>query len=112
MTEETKSNIENVLSKNKVTLFMKGTPSFPECGFSAKAVYLLKQLKVKFGYVNVLEDNNIRQGIKEYGNFPTLPQLYVEKDLIGGCDIMIDMWESGELEKALNSNENGGPEKT
>lgn len=101
MKKETREKIEEILLKNKITLFMKGTASFPECGFSARAVQLLHQLNVPFEYVDVLENDEIRQGIKEYGDFPTLPQLYVEKTLIGGSDIMIDMFETGELEKIL-----------
>lgn len=93
--------IEKLLNDNKVVLFMKGTQSFPMCGFSARACAILQDLGVKFHDVNVLEDEEIRQGIKEYGNWPTIPQLYANKQLIGGSDIMMEMYQSGELQEAL-----------
>ena len=86
-----------MLNENKVFLFMKGTPSFPQCGFSARAVAILRELDVQFGSCDILEDEEVRQGIKEYGNWPTIPQLYVNKELIGGSDIMMEMYQSGEL---------------
>ena len=103
MNEQVKAKIEDLLSKNKVVLFMKGTPSFPQCGFSARAVAILRELDTNFETCNVLEDEEIRQGIKEYGNWPTIPQLYVNKALLGGSDIMMEMYESGELAGALKS---------
>lgn len=93
--------IAKQLDSNPVVLYMKGTPAFPQCGFSGRAVYLLQQCGVDFMAVNVLEDDEIRQGIKEYGNWPTIPQLYVNGQLIGGSDILQEMYESGELQKVL-----------
>ena len=93
-----KTKIESLLNGNKVVLFMKGTPSFPQCGFSARAVAILQELGVKFQGVDVLADEDIRQGIKEFGNWPTIPQLYVNKELVGGSDIMMEMYQSGELQ--------------
>src|SRR3712207_2487899 len=95
--------IEQILNGNKVVLFMKGTQSFPMCGFSARAVAILRELNVSFQDVNVLEDNEIREGIKQYGNWPTIPQLYVNKKLIGGSDIMMEMYQSGELQEVFKS---------
>lgn len=97
--DETKQQIENELAKNDIVLFMKGNAAFPQCGFSARAVAILRELEVSFHTVNVLEDENIRQGIKAYGNWPTIPQLYYKKELVGGSDIMMEMFESGELEE-------------
>lgn len=91
--------IESLLSSNQVVLFMKGTQSFPMCGFSARACNILQDLGVKFQDVNVLEDEEIRNGIKTYGNWPTIPQLYVNKKLVGGSDIMMEMYQSGELQE-------------
>lgn len=98
-----KERIEQILSENKVVLFMKGTQNFPMCGFSSRACAILQDLGVKFHDVNVLEDEEIRQGIKEYGNWPTIPQLYVNKQLIGGSDIMMEMYQTGELQETLKS---------
>lgn len=89
--------IAKQLAENKVVLYMKGTPAFPQCGFSGKAVQILRANDVEFFSVNVLENDEIRQGIKEYGNWPTIPQLYINGELIGGSDIMTAMHESGEL---------------
>jgi monothiol glutaredoxin len=97
----TKEKIEKILTENKVVLFMKGNPSFPQCGFSARAVAILNELGTQFHSVDILEDAEMRQGIKEYGNWPTIPQLYVQKELLGGSDIMMEMYESGELAEAL-----------
>jgi len=80
---------------------MKGTPSFPQCGFSARAVAILNEIGAQFESFNVLENEEIRQGIKEYGNWPTIPQLYHNKELIGGSDILLEMYEAGELKEAL-----------
>ena len=100
---DVKQRIDEILDKNPITLYMKGSPSFPQCGFSARAVAILKELEQDFESVDVLEDEDIRQGIKEYGNWPTIPQLYVKKQLIGGSDILMEMFESGELKKALEN---------
>ncbi|MCB0350394.1 MAG: Grx4 family monothiol glutaredoxin [Bdellovibrionales bacterium] len=97
MSPELKSRIDNLLAQNKIVLFMKGNANFPQCGFSARAVAILKELSAEFETVDVLEDEEIRQGIKEYGNWPTIPQLYVNKELVGGSDIMLEMFQSGEL---------------
>jgi monothiol glutaredoxin len=95
--------IEKLLTDNKVVLFMKGTPDAPMCGFSARASGILQHLDVQFTSVNILADGEIREGIKAYGNWPTIPQLYVSKNLVGGSDIMMEMLESGELEKVLKA---------
>jgi monothiol glutaredoxin len=100
---DVQKRIESLLNENKVVLFMKGTPQFPMCGFSARASAILAELDAKFASVNVLEDQEIREGIKAYGNWPTIPQLYINKQLIGGSDIMMEMFESGELKEALKA---------
>lgn len=99
---DAKTRIEQMLAENKTFLFMKGNPSFPMCGFSARAVAILKELDVPFGSFDVLQDEEIRQGVKEYGNWPTVPQLYHNKTLIGGSDIMMEMFEAGELQEELS----------
>lgn len=104
MPESTHQRIEDLLTSKKVFLFMKGTPAFPQCGFSARAVAILNELGIEFGSFDVLSDEEIRQGIKEYGHWPTIPQLYVDKELVGGSDIMMEMYETGEL-KGLFSKE-------
>ena len=96
-------NIENEINSNDVMLFMKGTPVFPLCGFSARVVDILTRVGVKFATVNVLESDEMREGIKKYSNWPTIPQLYVKKEFIGGCDIIQGMYKSGELAKVLES---------
>ena len=101
MSEEIKAQIEAILGKDKVVLFMKGNPSFPQCGFSDRAVAMLKNLDIEFAYFDVLSDGFIREGIKEYANWQTIPQLYNKKEFIGGCDIMMEMYQSGELKQAL-----------
>ncbi len=93
--------IDDVVKGNPIVLFMKGTPSFPMCGFSARVVDALKQTGQPFQAVNVLADPNVREGIKAYGNWPTIPQLYVDGKLVGGCDITMDMFQSGELAPLL-----------
>ncbi|MEM7645826.1 MAG: Grx4 family monothiol glutaredoxin [Pseudomonadota bacterium] len=93
--------IETLLNENKVVLFMKGSPEMPQCGFSARATAILNELNTPFHSVDVLQDPEIRQGIKDYGQWPTIPQLYVNKELVGGSDIMMEMFESGELKDAL-----------
>ena len=97
-----KEKIEKILNDNKVVLCMKGSPEQPQCGFSARATAILNELGTSFHTVDVLQDEEIRQGIKVYGNWPTIPQLYVNKELVGGSDIMMEMFESGELKDALN----------
>ncbi len=94
--------IKETVTSNPVVLFMKGTPQFPQCGFSATAIQIIKHLGVQNLHTdNVLEDAEIRQGIKEYANWPTIPQLYVRGEFVGGCDIMKEMFQSGELKKEL-----------
>ena len=97
-------NIENEIKSNNIVLFMKGTPVFPMCGFSAATVEVLTKLGVKFNTVNVLESNEMREGIKVFSNWPTIPQLYIKGEFIGGCDIVREMFESGELLELLNTN--------
>ena len=103
-TDHVSQNIENEIKSNDVMLFMKGTPVFPMCGFSAATVEVLTKVGVKFGSVNVLESNEMREGIKVFSNWPTIPQLYVKGEFIGGCDIVKEMFESGELLELLNTN--------
>lgn len=100
---DVKTRIESLLNDNKVVLFMKGTQQFPQCGFSARATAILQDLGVEFKDVNVLEDEEIRSGIKEYGNWPTIPQLYVNKKLVGGSDIMMEMYQAGELQSLIKN---------
>ena len=96
-------SINNELNTNDVVLFMKGTPDFPMCGFSAATVQVLKNLGINFSSINVLDSNEMREGIKIFSDWPTIPQLYVKKEFIGGCDIVKEMYESGELLELLNS---------
>ena len=96
-------SINNELNTNNVVLFMKGTPDFPMCGFSAATVQILKNLGINFSSINVLDSNEMREGIKKFSDWPTIPQLYVKKEFIGGCDIVKEMYESGELLELLNS---------
>ena len=96
---EVNKKIKDLIDKNEVCLFMKGNPDSPQCGFSMAVSNVLKHLNVKFVGVNVLEDENLRQGIKEFSDWPTIPQLYVKKEFIGGCDIVKEMFEKGELKK-------------
>jgi monothiol glutaredoxin len=96
-----RDRIEKLLTDNKVVLFMKGNPNFPQCGFSARAAAILRELGTEFTSVDVLDDPDIRQGIKDYGNWPTIPQLYINKQLVGGSDIMMEMYETGELKEML-----------
>ena len=101
MEQQIKDQIENEISNNEVCLFMKGTPEAPQCGFSMAISNMLKILEVNFKGVNVLENEHIRQGIKEFSEWPTIPQLYIKKDFVGGCDIIKEMYENGELKKIL-----------
>ncbi len=96
---EIKKIIEDLIKNNNVCLFMKGTPDSPQCGFSLAVSNVLKHLKVNFKGINVLEDENMRQGIKDYSDWPTIPQLYVKGEFIGGCDIVKEMFEKGDLKK-------------
>ena len=98
-----KEKIKNLIDSNDVCLFMKGTPDSPQCGFSMAVSNVLKHLKVNFNGVNVLEDESLRQGIKEFSDWPTIPQLYIKGEFIGGCDIVKEMFEKGELKNLLVS---------
>ena len=97
-----KEKIEKLIDENDVCLFMKGTPDTPQCGFSMTVTNVLKHLKVNFKGINVLEDENLRQGIKNYSEWPTIPQLYVKKEFIGGCDIVKELFENGDLKKIFS----------
>ena len=101
MDDQTKNLIQSHIDNNEVCLFMKGTPEAPQCGFSMAVSNMLKILEVNFKGVNVLENEHIRQGIKEFSEWPTIPQLYIKKEFVGGCDIVKEMYESGELKKVL-----------
>ncbi len=104
MDEKIKSLIQNHIDNNDICLFMKGTPDAPQCGFSMAVSNMLKLLEVNFKSVNVLEDQSLREGIKVYSDWPTIPQLYIKKIFVGGCDIVKEMYESGELKKVLDNN--------
>ena len=101
MSDPAHAAIQETVQKNDVVLFMKGTPVFPQCGFSSVVSQVLDHLQVDFESVNVLEDNDVRQGIKEFSNWPTIPQLYVKGEFVGGCDIIKEMFETGELQGYL-----------
>ena len=103
MEQQTKDLIDNEINNNDVCLFMKGTPDVPQCGFSMAVSNILKILEVKFKGVNVLENGDLRQGIKEFSDWPTIPQLYIKKEFVGGCDIVKEMYENGELKKVLEN---------
>ena len=105
MNEKTNNKIKDYIDKNDVCLFMKGTPEVPQCGFSLAVSNVLKHLEVKFSGINVLEDPEIREGIKTYSDWPTIPQLYVKGEFIGGCDIVKEMFEKGELQNVLKKQE-------
>ena len=96
-------NIKNEIKTNDVVLFMKGTPVFPMCGFSASLVQILNNVGIKFNTVNVLDNDEMREGIKKFSNWPTIPQLYIKEEFVGGCDIVKEMYESGELLELVNS---------
>ena len=98
---EYKEKISKLIDENEICLFMKGTPDSPQCGFSMAVSNVLKHLNVNFKGINVLEDENLRQGIKDFSDWPTIPQLYIKKEFIGGCDIIKEMFEKGELKKLL-----------
>ena len=95
--------IKNLINENDICLFMKGTPDIPQCGFSLAVANVLKHLNVKFKSINVLENNEMRQGIKQYSDWPTIPQLYIKGEFIGGCDIVKEMFEKGELKELLKN---------
>ena len=99
MDDQTKNLIQSHIDSNEICLFMKGTPDAPQCGFSMAVSNVLKHLNIDFKGINVLEDENLRQEIKEFSDWPTIPQLYVKKEFIGGCDIVKEMFENGELKK-------------
>ena len=101
MDQQINDLINNEINNNEVCLFMKGTPDAPQCGFSMAVSNMLKILEVKFKGVNVLEDEKLRQGIKDFSDWPTIPQLYIKKEFVGGCDIVKEMYENGELKKIL-----------
>ena len=101
MDQKIKELITNEINNNNVCLFMKGTPDAPQCGFSMAVSNILKILEVNFKGVNVLENQQVREGIKEYSEWPTIPQLYIKKEFLGGCDIVKEMYENGELKKVL-----------
>ena len=101
MTDNSQARIQELVSSNDVLLFMKGTPLFPQCGFSSRAIAILDRLGVDYESVDVLQDQGIRQGIKEFSDWPTIPQLYVKGEFVGGSDIMMEMYESGELAELM-----------
>ena len=103
MDQQTNDLIKNEIDNNEICLFMKGTPDAPQCGFSMAVSNMLKILEVKFKGVNVLEDEKLRQGVKTFSDWPTIPQLYIKKEFIGGCDIIKEMFENGELKNLLDS---------
>lgn len=98
----TEDKISNLIEENKILLFMKGNPKFPQCGFSSLACQILDASGVNYETVDVLQDQDVREGIKTYSNWPTIPQLYINKEFIGGADIMREMYESGELTKVIS----------
>ena len=100
-TTEIKQRIEALVKSNDILLFMKGTPLFPQCGFSSRAIAILEHLGLPFETVDVLQDQDVRQGIKDYSEWPTIPQLYVHGEFVGGSDIMMEMFESGELKQLV-----------
>ena len=96
---DTNEKIKKIIKENKVCLFMKGTPDMPQCGFSMTVSNILKHLKIEFKGINVLDDEDLRQGIKDYSDWPTIPQLYAKEEFVGGCDIVKELFEKGELQK-------------
>ena len=103
MDDKTKNTIQDHIDNNEVCLFMKGTPDSPQCGFSMVVTNILKHLEVNFKGINVLENQSMREGIKVFSDWPTIPQLYIKKEFVGGCDIVKEMYENGELKKVLES---------
>jgi monothiol glutaredoxin len=104
MTNPVFDQIKKDLDENEIVLYMKGTPVFPQCGFSAAVANLLNTLNVTYKGINILEDAELRQGIKEFANWPTIPQLYIKGEFVGGCDIVREMFQSGELQDLLRTN--------
>lgn len=102
MTDDTHARIADMVASHDVLLFMKGSPLFPQCGFSSTAVSILNHLNVEFGSVDVLQDQAVRQGIKAFSDWPTIPQLYVKGEFVGGSDIMMEMFEAGELQQLMD----------
>ena len=102
MDDQTKNIIQSHIDENEVCLFMKGTPDSPQCGFSMAVTNMLKILEVNFKGINVLESQSLREGIKTFSDWPTIPQLYIKKEFVGGCDIVKEMYESGELKKIFD----------
>ena len=102
MDDQTKNLIQSHIDTNEVCLFMKGTPDAPQCGFSMAVSNMLKILEVNFKGINVLEDQNLREGVKVFSDWPTIPQLYIKKEFVGGCDIIKEMYENGELKKVFD----------
>ena len=102
MDDQVKSLIQNHIDNNEICLFMKGTPDAPQCGFSMAVANILKILDVNYKGINVLEDQNLREGIKVFSDWPTIPQLYIKKEFVGGCDIIKEMFENGELKKVFD----------
>ena len=100
---DVKSRIEDQLKSHDILLYMKGTPDFPQCGFSGQTIAALNAIGQPYAFVNIFEDQEVREGLKEYSNWPTFPQLYVKGELIGGCDIVMEMFHSGELKELLES---------
>ncbi len=109
MAEDISQRIQGDIQSNPVMLYMKGTPMFPQCGFSARVIQILTHMGVPFQSANVLEDMELREGIKQFSQWPTIPQLYVKGEFVGGCDIVTEMYQSGELETLMK--ENGVPVK-
>ena len=105
MDQNRNKKIKDELDKHEICLFMKGTPEVPQCGFSLAVANVLKHLEVNFKGINVLEDTDLREGIKEFGNWPTIPQLYIKGEFIGGCDIVKEMFEKGDLQTKLKEKE-------
>jgi len=105
MDDQVKSLIQNHIDNNEICLFMKGTPDSPQCGFSMAVANILKILEVDYKGINVLEDQNLREGIKVFSDWPTIPQLYIKKEFVGGCDIIKEMFENGELKKVFDDKE-------
>ena len=104
MNEQLRKEIDDLLANNRVVLFMKGTAKMPICGFSAKVVHILNGLKVEFKDINILANQELREAIKIYSDWPTIPQLYINKEFVGGCDVVFAMWQSGDLQKLLEIN--------
>ena len=105
---EATQRIDDIVKQNDIVLFMKGTELFPQCGFSSRAVAILDRLGAKYETVDVLQDPEIRAGIKDYSDWPTIPQLYVRGEFVGGSDIMMEMFESGELQQLIGANQESG----